>query len=390
MKHVQLFLLLILCSYSYSQKDSTRVKGLLDIAYAFEKTSLDGAKHINKNTSILDEKIKYLDGETLPLTRLKDIHLLEGNYDKSTDYYLLSNTQYEKLKNSFRLEQQNQLKNKNSEILQQQLQNEKNEALLQNQINKNELYAFGIVTLLFMSFVLWYRHRQKQKLNKQVIQALKKQQELKSLEALIKGEDIERSRIAKDLHDGVNGNLSAIKYNLSSITKHKLNSDEHETFDAALEMLDIACQQIRNITHDLAPPSLQNFGLTEALDQYCNRINSSSTINVTFQHFGHRITLPKKTETTIYHILQELISNSVKHAQANSALLQIHENKKVLHITVEDDGNGYDTRAVTHGLGLNNIKSRVDFLNAEMDVKSDTKGTSVTIDIDLNKILHYD
>jgi len=284
------------------------------------------------------------------------------------------------------IEAQYEFEKKNNEILQQQLTIETNEALIQRKRNQSGLYLVGLGVLLFTSFLLWYRHRQKQKLHAQSIQTLNKQKELATLEALIEGEDFERSRIAKDLHDSVNGNLSAIKHNLSSISQENLKEYEHQTFNNAIEMLDNACEQIRNISHDLVPPSLLNYGLIEALDQYINRINDINLTKITFQHFGKLKPLSKKTETTIYHIIQELLTNIVKHANARKGIVQINANKNVLHITVEDDGKGYDTNAVSHGLGLNNIKSRVQFLNAEMDVKSDAKGTSVVIDIDLKKV----
>jgi signal transduction histidine kinase len=136
----------------------------------------------------------------------------------------------------------------------------------------------------------------------------------------------------------------------------------------------------------LVPPSLLNFGLVEALEEYCNRINSSCAMHVTFQYFGETPILPKKIETTIYHILQELLNNSIKHAEAKTAILQINTSNDSIHITVEDNGKGYDINTISHGLGLNNVKFRIEFLNAEMDVKSDDNGTSVTIDIDTTKI----
>lgn len=284
------------------------------------------------------------------------------------------------------IEAQYEFEKKNNEILKQQLEIETKEAFIQKKINQNGIYLTGLIILLFTSFFFWYRHRQKQKLNKQTIQTLNKQQELKTLEALIQGEDLERSRIAKDLHDSVNGNLSAIKHNLSSISQENLKDDEHDTFDSAIQMLDTACEQVRSISHDLVPPSLMNYGIIEALEQYINRINSIGIIKITYQHFGILNPLSKKTETTIYHIVQELLANVIKHSQAKKAIIQINADEDTLHITVEDDGKGYDTNMVFHGLGLNNIKSRIQFLNAEMDIKSDEKGTSVTIDIDIKKI----
>jgi len=310
-------------------------------------------------------------------------------YDKALEYLEKTNIESDKL---FNIRINNsilnnntlyKLKDKELQLLQQDIK------LKRAERKQNYLYVMLLVLFIISLGIIYFffqRHNQKQKLNEQTIQTLKKQEEVKSLAALIKGEDMERSRIAKDLHDGINGSLSAIKYKLSSISLQHFSEDENETFEKALQMLDVACEQIRNISHDLAPPSLLNFGLIEAIEQYCNRINSSRTVTITFQHFGTYKPLSKKIETTIYHIIQELIINIIKHSEAKKAIVQLNTNKNELHLTVEDDGKGYDVKAITHGLGLNNIKSRIEFLNAEMNIQSDAKGTSITIDIDLNKI----
>ena len=353
----------------------------LDSAYYYVKKSIAVASKIRAKEHLMDGYY------TLNL-----IYSKQRKYKKAYDALQLYNIYHDSVvgqkqqEYTSKLEQQYQVKNKDNEILQQKLEIETKEAFIQKKINQNGIYLVGGLIFAFTAFILWYRHRHKQKLHLQSIETLNKQKELAELEALIEGEDMERSRIAKDLHDSVNGNLSAIKHNLSSISQENLKEDEHQTFNNAIEMLDNTCEQIRNISHDLVPPSLLNYGLIEALGQYINRINTINLTKISFQDFGKLKILSKKTETTIYHIIQELLTNIVKHANADKGIVQINANNKLLHITVEDDGKGYDINAVSHGLGLNNIKSRVQFLNAEMDVKSDAKGTSVVIDIDLKKI----
>jgi signal transduction histidine kinase len=353
----------------------------LDSAYIYAKKGLEIASIIQAKEHIMDA-----------YSTLYKIYNRQNQYEEAYNALEL----YMAYKDSVvgqqskeyisRLEQQYQVKNKDNEILKQKLTIEQNEAMIQRKINQSGMYLVGLGILLFTSFLLWYRHQQKQKLHLQSIDTLNKQKELAALEALIEGEDIERSRIAKDLHDSVNGNLSAIKHHLSSISQDRLKKDDNKTFSSAIEMLDNACEQIRNISHDLVPPSLLNYGLIEALEQYINRINTIGLIEISFQHFGTLEPLSKKTETTIYHIIQELIANIVKHSRANKAIVQINADFKTLHITVEDNGLGYDTNTLSHGLGLQNVQSRIEFLNAEMDIKSDSKGTSVAIDINLTKI----
>ena len=353
---------------------------------------IDSAYYYIKNSIAIASKIQAKEHLMDGYYALNLVYSKQQKYKEAYDALQLYNIYHDSVigqkqqEYTSKLEQQYQVKNKDNEILQQQLKIEKNEAFIQRKINQNGLYLVGLLIFAFIAFILWYRHRQKQKLHAQSIQTLNKQNELATLEALIEGEDIERSRIAKDLHDSVNGNLSAIKHNLSSINPDKFKSHDHTKFNTAIDMLDMACEQIRNISHDLVPPSLLNYGLLEALEQYINRINTVGLIEISFQHFGTLKVLSKKTETTIYHIIQELLTNIVKHANAGKGIVQINANKNLLHITVEDDGKGYDINAISHGLGLNNIKSRVQLLNAEMDVKSDEKGTSVVIDIDFKKV----
>jgi len=352
----------------------------VDSAHYYTKKALKIGSEINAKEFLMDG-----------YRTLNQIYYKQNNFQEAYKALDLYNTYrdsvvgQQKQEYISKLEQQYQVKNKDNEILKQKLTIEQSEAMLQKKINQSGLYLVGLGILLFTSFLFWYRHRQRQKLHMQTIDILNKEKELASLEALIEGEDMERSRIAKDLHDSVNGNLSAIKHNLSSISKEHLKTDDNEVLNIAIEMLDSACDQIRNISHDLVPPSLQNYGLIEALEQYINRVNSLALVEISFQHFGTLYPMTKKTETMIYHAIQELISNVVKHSKAKKALVQINANLNVLHLTVEDDGVGYDVNKVNHGLGLQNIRSRVEFLEAEMDIKSDRNGTSVTIDINLPK-----
>lgn len=353
----------------------------IDSAYIYVKKGLEIASKIHAKEHIMDGYFA-----------LNKIYKQQQKYKdayNALEFYIAykdSVVGQQKQEYISRLEQQYQVKNKDNEILKQKLTIEQNEAMLQKKINQGGLYLVGLGVFLFTSFLLWYRHRQKQKLHLQSIETLNKQKELAALEALIEGEDIERSRIAKDLHDSVNGNLSAIKHHLSSIAQDSLKKEDNKIFNSTIEMIDNACEQIRNISHDLVPPSLLNYGLLEAMEQYINRINAIGLIEISFQHFGTLEPLSKKAETTIYHIIQELIANIVKHSRANKAIVQVNADSETIHITVEDNGLGYDTNALSHGLGLQNVKSRIKFLNAEMDIKSDNKGTSVAIDINLTKI----
>jgi signal transduction histidine kinase len=134
----------------------------------------------------------------------------------------------------------------------------------------------------------------------------------------------------------------------------------------------------------LAPPSLQNFNLIEAIQQYCTKISGSNTLKINFQNYGEFLTLSKDTETAIYRIVQEAINNIVKHSKASEALVQINNHDNNLHITIEDNGIGFNINNKYEGLGLKNIRSRVELLKGELNIESNDTGTSIQINIDLN------
>ncbi len=274
---------------------------------------------------------------------------------------------------------------KDKEIASQKLQlQEQNNDILKKK-NQFNLAISGGAFLFFLGIGIWFFFKQRHKLKNNEILALKGQQEVIKLESLIDGEEKERNRLAQDLHDGINGDLAVIKYKISSIESSKFTSKEKSFYNDAIDMLDNAVDQVRRISHNLAPPSLQNFDLIEAIQQFCSKQNASNSVNISYQYFGNRLNLKKENETAIYRIIQELLNNIIKHANATEALVQLNNHGDKLNITVEDNGLGFDHNSSTNGIGLQNIKSRVNFLKAKLDINSSQKGTTFSIEIDVTK-----
>ena len=290
------------------------------------------------------------------------------------------------LKNINTLQTKYETKKKDIEIASQKLQLQEQENNLLKKKNQYNLALGGGAFLLLGSLGLWLFYRQQQKLKTNEILALKNQQEVVKLEALIDGEEKERNRLAQELHDGINGDLAVIKYKISSIVPSKFSKKENTFYNDAISMLDNAVDQVRRISHNLAPPSLHNFDLIEAIQQFCSKQNASNSVNISFQYFGNRLVLKKEKETAIYRIIQELLNNTIKHANATEALVQLNNHEDTLNITVEDNGQGFDTNASGSGIGLQNIKSRINFLKANLDINSNTKGTTFSIEINLDKM----
>lgn len=275
---------------------------------------------------------------------------------------------------------------KDKAIANQQAQLKKNEVELIKKETTTALAIAAIVVLALLSLGIWLFFRQRQKLKNKEIFALRQQQEITKLEALIDGEEKERRRIAQELHDGINGDLSAIKFRILSIEEAGLSTEDKQHLMATIEMIDHSCTQVRNISHNLMPASIIDFGLIETIQQYCSKISSAHALELDFQYFGNQAVLPKKSETVIYRIIQELINNIIKHAKASSALVQMNFHENELFITVEDNGVGFDPKTVKNGIGLKNIESRIQLLKAEIEMDSSSKGTSYHIRIDLNSL----
>ena len=141
---------------------------------------------------------------------------------------------------------------------------------------------------------------------------------------MIDGEEKERRRIAQELHDGLNGDLSAIKYRLSTLEESGLSAIDTENLTKVINMIDESCAQVRSISHNLMPSSILDYGLLETVKEYCVKINNSDSFKIEFQTFGNYISLSKKTETVIYRIIQELVTNILKHSKATEAMIQFN------------------------------------------------------------------
>ncbi len=242
------------------------------------------------------------------------------------------------------------------------------------------LLAFGCISLLIFILV-----RNKQKLQRQRINELETEKQLAATEAVLKGEEQERTRLAKDLHDGLGGMLSGIKYSFLNMKGNLVMTPEnHEAFERGIDMLDSSIQEMRRVAHNMMPEALVKFGLDAALKDYCNDINKTGVLKVIYQSNGMENTMIRQTTAiTIFRIVQELLNNTLRHAGASSAIVQITKTKNEISLTVEDDGKGFDTSILyqSKGIGWNNIQSRVIFLKGKLDVRSEAgKGTSVLIE----------
>ena len=261
----------------------------------------------------------------------------------------------------------------------------------------NYILFGGAATLLIISILSYRTYRQKQKLQQQRIAELEAEKQLAATEAVLKGEEQERTRLAKDLHDGLGGMLSGIKYSFQTMKGNLvMTAENHQAFERSMDMLDSSIKEMRRVAHNMMPEALVKFGLDTALKDFCNDINQSGALNVSYQSIGlQEANIGQTTAITIYRIVQELINNTMKHAAAKTAIIQVSKTNNQLALTVEDDGKGFETKIlnqskarpdelVRQGIGWSNIQNRVEFLKGNIDIKSEKeKGTSVHIEISI-------
>jgi signal transduction histidine kinase len=237
------------------------------------------------------------------------------------------------------------------------------------------------------------RHRQQlakqqDELNRQRIRELEKDKQLVAVDSLLKGQEEERSRLAKDLHDGLGGLLSGVKFSLSNMKDNLIiTPDNMAVFERSLDMLDASIRELRRVAHNMMPEMLTKFGLDEALKEYCNTVNATKLLSVKYQSVGMSPAeagrLEKATEIIIYRIIQELLNNVLKHAAASEAFIQVIRENNRLGIVVEDNGKGFDTRILeeSKGAGWVNIRSRVEYLKGQLDIHAEPgKGTLVNME----------
>ena len=199
-----------------------------------------------------------------------------------------------------------------------------------------------------------------------------KNTELIALKAMITGQDLERKRLASDLHDSLGQELNAIKLYLGTLEILESNTPEYKTcINEINRMFNDTINSVRDITFDLMPFILENNSISSAIEQLCKQLNSIHTIRINYISNVKKITLrDKKDEAIVYRIVQEFINNSLKHSKATVINVEVVKNKNEISINLQDNGIGFDIKKVTRNNGLRNIKQRLEILNAEYQFTS--------------------
>ena len=329
----------------------------------------------------LAEKNNFLVFKKLGYELLSNYYETTGNHSKALSLY----KQYYEANDSL----QNEETRKITLDLDKKYETEKkeNQLLLQHSAIRqkntlNYILAGSTVSLLLISLLTYRTFGQKRKLQEQKIIDLEKEKLLLATQSILKGQEDERSRMAKDLHDGLGGLLSGVKLQLGAMKGNLILSEEMgKTFNNALGKLDESISEMRRVAHNMMPEALMKLGLQQALQDYCDGLSESQLFKIDGEFYGLEQRMEPSVEIVIYRIVQELLNNAVKHSGASTILAQVMRQQNNLTITVEDNGLGFNKETVMQGAGLKNIQSRVDYLKGQLDIQTTPgSGTSVHID----------
>ena len=271
-----------------------------------------------------------------------------------------------------------------------QLQNANTIERLRADRNLNRALGLGGIALLLaiIALLLWRGLRTRDRLAKKEhelhtknVDQLLSQQEIKSINAMLEGQEKERDRVGKDLHDRLGSMLGGIKAQLGVLEDRVEQVQQDAQFKKVHRLLDETVGELRQISHDMAASTLSRFGLEKALKDLRDTIHISGRLSVELNAFGLEQRLERSVEIAVYRIIQELVSNVLKHAKASELSIAVTRTPGRLSVMVTDNGIGFDTGTPKEGMGLENVRSRSAALGGTVQVDS-TPGAGSTVSVE--------
>jgi signal transduction histidine kinase len=244
------------------------------------------------------------------------------------------------------------------------------------------------MVLLFATFFYTFVITQKKKLKfQQDMQQLRESQQNQLIESAVRSEEVERHRIAETLHDEVGAILSSAKLHIQAINPACLEGRDKELHEKGKQLLDEGIQKVRGISHNLHSSILKEFGLNEAVRHFMNKTIQGTIIKANAELDDRYSTINAENDISIYRMLQELINNIIKHADANEIIVSSTFENSELSIIIWHNGKGlsqedFETlRYKKEGLGLKNIQNRIILLRGSIHFFSEPEGCQIKMNI---------
>ena len=365
----------------------------------YDQEKLDITKRLESQFDKERQEQKYIKLQLESDKKAQQIKLINILRAKREQVYsnlkLVEENQRERLKfselESEKRAQQLRLSKLETEQKNNDISNYKKLLIFKEKINTYSIIFIIISIALIILLLYAYKQRAKSMKQRDELHALamekeKQNSKISTLTALLEGQEQERGRLARDLHDGLGGLLSGTKLQLSYLNPHQSENIE-EGISKSISQIDGAVDELRRVAHNLMPDLLMKYGLKVGVQEFASRM-SNTALEIHTEFINYSNSLSEEKQLIVYRIIQELVNNAIKHAQTSEIIIQISEEENVLNLTVEDNGQGFDTKSLNlkKTAGIHNIESRVQFLKGTMNIRSEINiGTSVELQIPINQ-----
>jgi signal transduction histidine kinase len=361
---------------SRTLKDSANlVEGLLFYSNVLvKKKEFQKALGLSEEGLDIARKINLIDGEITALdTHAQNLISAEN----PSEAFKFQTEQIKLLRKRFDVDLNNKIGDAEAKFKNAETIYEKEVAILKAK-RKTQIYLFSFLGLLcvigFGFYFIYQKRNAKQKAA--LVQA--------QIQSVLDGEEKERTRIAKDLHDGIVQDLTAIKLQLNAGVNNDNTVDKKIVTDA-VDSIDKASKEVRNISYQMMPTTLIQLGFIPAIEDLLKRVLAPSNIQYDFEQIGVAERLPDNIEVSIFRITQELLNNVIKHSEANFVSLLITLKANVVTMIFEDNGKGFDAATIKKGIGFSSLSSRVELLNGDIKYeKADGVGTMAIVKIPIS------
>jgi len=359
-------------------------------------TDLQNYKLAKKHLNIGMELAKNIENREIyksGLLGMVGLYVKIGNHERALDNYKEYATIKDSILNKKRmqivaeLEEKYEAAKKELEII--SLSEENIEA--QNKLKLLRYLILGLCfgLLGFVAFIYFIRQNHKKnaiiqkndlKIAADKIEILEKNKEITKLSSLIMGQEYERERLAKEMHDGLGGLLAISHSKLTNLSAK--NEVSIATIEESKNLVGEAYNQVRQISHNLMPLDLQKFGLLTTLQNMIGIVHNENDIHIDFRTYNFDLVLNNDLGLNIYRIVQESITNILKYAEAKNVLIELIQHKQQISLSIEDDGVGLDLTNFKSGIGIQNMRNRTELFNGTFNLESNLGvGTSISVQI---------
>ncbi|MBN4081760.1 hypothetical protein JYU23_01385, partial [bacterium AH-315-C07] len=247
----------------------------------------------------------------------------------------------------------------------------------------------SMVTVISLLLFINYREKRLRRekgilLENQVLSKKINEHQKELINTIVNNQEADRKRIAGELHDGLGSLLSTIKYNLDAAKDNTEQNQREYHYKTSTELLDQACTDLRNISHEMIPGSLLKLGLVPAIDDFLEKLSRSTQLKIHFNTYKIEERFDESVEIALFRIIQESVNNIYKHAEATEVNIEMMKHEDVLNVIIEDNGKGFNKDQLNEdaGIGLKNMETRVSYINGKFEIDSTPgHGTNIIVEI---------